>query len=166
MFQFKEIHMTTAAPQASAIPEGIASADHPINTFLTAMLTNDEVGQRTLPELLDYLLISAIEGGSNYWCDSILFNGKHPKPSEHGEEADYPWYSVAFRSGSLPLHVVPEGDAPIALTADMAVNGLRLLVEGNHCRSDIRDSLVNHNYDAETADVWLQLALFGEVVYG
>ena len=51
--------MTTAAPQASAIPEGIASADHPINTFLTAMLTNDEVGQRTLPELLDYLLISA-----------------------------------------------------------------------------------------------------------
>lgn len=153
---------------STAVPDGLSLPDHPIQVFLASMLTDEESGQRSLLELLDNLLVTCIEGGSNYWCQQILLKGERPIPEAHGEEAGCPWYSVAFRAGALPLQVCPEDDATIALTLDAALNGLRLLVEGNHCNATIRQDLLDNKAaaDADTADAWLQLAVFGDLVYG
>ncbi len=114
-------------------------------------------------EQISDLLTVAFEGGVNYWCEIrklILPPGM--------TKQDFAWaYS------ELPLH---EGGAMILGTNENDPNlenkrldrftikrGLSIMAE-DHPRH--WQDLVNENYDADTADVFLQCCLFGELVFG
>lgn len=136
---------------------------------LAALLCDQEIGQRTLDELMDSLLGTAIEGGSTYWCRSIRIapGMAQPKPADHGEDASDPWYSVAFRA-KTSMRVIDEEGGKFVLDRKAGHNGLRLLLSGQKCRADLVTQLIGEKAcaDAEVADVWLQLAALGEVRYG
>lgn len=112
------------------------------------------------------LLTAALHGGSNYWyflskeADSIAkrheLNEKEPfvdslwKAIETGEEI--PIHDVENEInllGKISLKSIEEGEE------------LMLSKLPEHFANIIRD-----NWDAETADVWFQLAVMKDLVYG
>lgn len=101
-------------------------------------------------------LATAWEGGSNYWIDRA-----DRRPYTVAENGD-----VRLR---LPVTIWPvEGDQPVVLDRAAIRRGLRLFQnEFPHQFADEfpagRDE---YNGDAESADIFLQLCLLGEVVYG
>ena len=106
-------------------------------------------------ERLECLLISAFEGGSNYWIQKARsVNG--------GDE-----YEQAFDYG-VRIWVSAERGDPFSgksflLNLTAMEKGLQVMADKfPHHMADI----LAENDDATTGDVFLQLCLFGEVVYG
>lgn len=118
-------------------------------------------------QLIDDTLCTALEGGINYWAvdatplvwpeaESKMFPGETPYASE-----------VVSMGASLLITLDPEvadEDRPVyVLTAAMMRKGIRAYCKLAHTTpARIDDDPV----DASGADVIVQLALFGEVVYG
>lgn len=105
------------------------------------------------------LLCSAYEGGSHYWARQ-----RDGKPSPYRFQDDDP---------SKPLELVPrfsvtirdleDGEKAWVLTPASLKRGLRVMA--TKYPRHWADFMAEHD-DAETGDVFLQCALFGEVLYG
>lgn len=97
-------------------------------------------------------MVTALEGGSNYWCQELnLFDAKRAQISIED------WYD----QGST-IQVYYDDDAIILIEMREAffANVDRLFPDWKEVFSD------EGNYDAEDADQWLQLGIFGQVIFG
>lgn len=109
-------------------------------------------------EAIMNLIISAAEGGSNYWIKRVRLASKHGG-------LDTPWYATKhLYEEDFEIHIWPEDEKePRILTPIEVQQGLNLMAE----RYPHQMALIHtENDDAETADIFLQLCLFGEVIYG
>lgn len=111
-------------------------------------------------EVLAGLLVTAVEGGSNYWAqfESI----------ERDSELNILKVTVVDRDESTSNVMTPS-----LMLAGLEHLANRISEEGKHSWSLKPSSAARHfcdaiqeNGDASTADVVLQMALFGEVLYG
>lgn len=117
-------------------------------------------------EDIDDIMVSALEGGINYWCDVA-------KVDEDKRVADWGHEQIA-RGGCLKIHVEEPFDDDdtewYELTKEKFLNGLKrylqtpgveiaTLPSGNYMGLD------TGQIDANGADEIIQFALFGEVVY-
>jgi len=110
-------------------------------------------------QMVDDLLITAFEGGSNYWIDNIrLFNQDNEQVRGHGDNP----------TQSLSSIVVVQQETLEEVTLFMPPStcierGLKFMAEkyARHFANLMIDDI-----DAETADVFLQCCLFQEIVYG
>lgn len=105
--------------------------------------------------MVDDLMVTALEGGINYWCDGVTVATK--------PESDYTYASdVISRGGSLIIH---SEDGSIDLDANSLKNGIQ-----SYCSMFRKtpESLFGDygDYDAEDADCIVQLAIFGSIVFG
>ena len=110
-------------------------------------------------DLLDSIIITAAEGGINYWAE-VRPVAPNPKRS------DYP---------RLMLHGTSETEedfTPMPLDREAALRGLRRVIETEPCRRDIYAHIMQAiddndgcHIDAEAADVIVQIALFNELIY-
>lgn len=122
-------------------------------------------------EKLRDVLTDAFEGGIDYWMDRY----EYIEPTQPHEDADrlrsdsvkdyppYAWLPLVPWS-SVMVYTDDDPHEPHYLNRAALQQGLDLLpsvAEGRHMRA-----LLKGNHDAETADVLVQLSLFGEVVYG
>lgn len=123
------------------------------------------------------LLCSALEGGSNYWY--MIERHKLPKGVSSGKDLECEsgggalnWkapYSVAVTPGGEVIFSVIDGDTngdgkkTYRLDRVALKQGLQLMAEKypKHWYN-----FIDENGDAETGDVFLQLCLFGSVIYG
>jgi hypothetical protein len=99
------------------------------------------------------LLCSALEGGSTYWCDAVEVDQPWP------EGAD--WAHEAIASGECPYTVYAGGEK-------VRVNGtvpvaLRVLATEYPEQFEL---WLEEQDDADTGDIFFQLCVFGEVIYG
>ena len=95
------------------------------------------------------LLISAFEGGANYWIDFVEV------------ARGYGIYEAPF-GAYVKVHPHDE-EKGYLLTRKNMERGIQLMSEKyTHHFAD----LINENDDAITGDVFLQLCLFGELIYG
>ncbi|WP_316196683.1 hypothetical protein [Bradyrhizobium sp. SZCCHNS3053] len=103
-------------------------------------------------------IVTAIEGGSGYWMNSF-------KPEGEITTKVSPWYDDEnIWSGEFKIRVEVDGeDEPKFLTPESIRNGLNWLAQKHAWRID---QIVNESGDAETADVFIQVCLFGDIVYG
>lgn len=116
------------------------------------------------------LLVSAFEGWSNYWIQEVISNPpagtKYEDFKEGGKyEPDdyYPAYQILpFVGGSLTI-IDNEDGTKYCLNSVAITDGFQLMATKypHHW-----ENFINENDDAETADVFLQLATMGEVVFG
>lgn len=118
------------------------------------------------------LIVSAFEGGSNYWVGKIdqkypnnlslkdfRTGGKFSIPGDY-----YPGYILVPFQDGCSLEITPDDETKsYTLNAASMRRGLEMMVTKAH--SHWVDFL-NEDDDATTADVFLQLCLFGEIVYG
>lgn len=150
------------------MPMHIQAAATDVTINLDALL--QATRQEGLIETLDNLLVTAIEGGSQYWCSHIRM--KDPNAIQ-ADKLSSPWYATAFRDEIAMIVREEEEEADpddedqqeqwSDLTIVEAVKALVLMAADypqHFC------NLVKGNEDAETADVWLQLAVLEDVVYG
>lgn len=112
-------------------------------------------------QMIADLVVTAFEGGSNYWIERVDYL-LVPK----GFEFEKPTYSDPrfYELGGVINIRDNEDSKSWVLDRDTIAKGLQLMADKYHA-THWRD-LVDDNHDAETADVFLQLCLFGEVVYG
>ena len=106
---------------------------------------------------IDDIMSSALDGGITYWC------GKAEVVDEYlGEYAS----DQISRGGSLKLYDIEDGTV-FELTLEKFLNGLRLWVENIRSFAlAFANRLEIDEIDAVSADVIVQYALFGEIVYG
>lgn len=120
---------------------------------------------------LEDLFVTALEGGSNYWCsleeDSILAIRSAVSKKEE------PCFSVACMKAVVEKGVkVPVYDAeddsfePIGyLDYSVFEQRLNKMAEDELMRKHLLD-MVNDEYDANTADIIFQCLILDDIVYG
>jgi hypothetical protein len=130
-------------------------------------------------QFLEDILVTAFEGGSNYWIDHIEYitQAKKPKDAARSEWA----FQVIKNGGEVGIYVINESGEPVDPNEGFAplhisdlICGVQKFVKDAHKRNSLNcvgmfDSDLNldaGNFDADMADCVLQFALFGEVVYG
>ena len=100
---------------------------------------------------LDSILTGAFEGGSNYWAAKVEVAKDDYKGKKYASEC-------VAAGGELWIYT--DGDGKHRLTRACLINGLQqYLNESKHKNWP-------DGGDAQTDDLILQYALFGEVVYG
>lgn len=105
---------------------------------------------------IDDVLVTALEGGINYWADSADVKDDDYKGGEWASE-------VVSRGGTLIIQEVDEEET-VELTKDKMLAGIALFIEEF---PEMYGSVEELGYlDASGADIIVQLALFGDVVYG
>ena len=105
---------------------------------------------------IDDIMVTALEGGINYWCRRAKVVGEYL-----GEAAS----DQISRGGSLILHDSESSDK-WELTLEKFLNGVKLYFEDG-CHVQVEDNRIDAgDIDAGDADCIIQLALFGEVVFG
>ena len=108
---------------------------------------------------IDDIMVAALEGGINYWCDEAAVEG--------GEYLGKYASDQISRGGTLLPHDTDE-DAYRKLDLEKFLKGFKLWLENG---GDQYGAVQGHevdccNIDAGCADEIVQYALFGEVVYG
>lgn len=99
---------------------------------------------------LKFLLAAALEGGSNYW-----YTNAKPR-SRVGDDFYDDIFDTALR---LEVDNASEYD----ITKKDLQDGLLKVKEKFPM---VYSRIINEQYDAADADVWLQLVVFNEVIYG
>jgi len=119
-------------------------------------------------KLASELLITAFEGGSNYW---YMIEGIEKPEQPLAVSFEYsknihPYGLLPFNGGAVLIcdadECDDEGREVWRLDRDAVELGKKLIEEDADCYND----LVGENWDADTSDAFLQLCLFGEMVYG
>lgn len=95
------------------------------------------------------LFISACEGGSNYWCRELTPKGKHRDPYE------------AMLGGFAVIEMENGKKHTVSRESIQKALGAFPSKYPRHFADWIAE-----NDDAETADVFLQLCVFGDAIYG
>lgn len=124
----------------------------------------------TMDEIAD-IVITAFEGGINYWCDlvepvELLASGWHRIAPDKYERLMIDgcggYANPAFWEAGHGYIIYFEGeDDGKVLTAERLAKAISALDRERVAR------LINPGeYDAEDADVAVQTAIFGEIVYG
>lgn len=141
------------------------------------MVTADEkkfdivVGVKLSEQDLTDVLITAIEGGSNYWCWDVRFNAiGYPDllatDRREGEVYNEFICRNVAEGGTLTFFEYDNVN-PHTITRDKLLHGIqRVLTEYPHLlRIDSAEWPLD-NLDAESADAIVQMALFNELRYG
>ena len=113
-------------------------------------------------QMVEDLLCCAFEGGSNYWYMIDSFN--YPEgATQKSLGIEFPQLELPFRGGSLTISDIEDGDTKKTLDIKAIENGLKLLATKYPSQWQ---AFISENHDGDTGDVFLQLCLFGEVVFG
>jgi len=115
-------------------------------------------------EVIDNLLCSAFEGGSNYWATRADIRKKDP-----GGEATYT-HEMPQRGGELYIYDGEEGKK-YALNLKAIQRGLEAMSkwgeeDGAHHWAHVIAGNDGGQIDADTGDAFLQACLFGKLIYG
>lgn len=104
---------------------------------------------------IDDIMVCALEGGISYWCSKVEVVGEYL--CEYSGQIS--------RGGKLILHD-SESDDRWTLTRADFLNGLKRYIEsGGHIIFD-EGCIDTSKIDAYDADCIVQLALFGDIVFG
>jgi hypothetical protein len=118
---------------------------------------------------IDGLMVTALEGGINYWCGSatIVRDKEGLIAGINGAEGVIYASDVISKGGSLIMTDVEaeEGDDtdPWELTQEKFLKGLAKAMDWAEVGTV--DAFID-GHDAEWADVLIQYALFDEIVFG
>jgi hypothetical protein len=120
----------------------------------------------TYDEVADWM-VTAFEGGINYWCGEAKYDEVLRERLKDDGVAGCPMYSLGEywkRGGSMMLQSdIEDSRAPfLEVNYDIIINALSLDCVSN----SVAMRLLTGEYDADDADIIVQAALFGEIVYG
>lgn len=102
-------------------------------------------------------IVTAIEGGSGYWMTSF-------RPVEDIKTDVSPWYDdERIWAGNFNIEVTDDEEKVHFFTPESLKKGLQWLADNHLWRIE---QIVKDTGDAETADVFIQACVLGDIVYG
>lgn len=118
-------------------------------------------------EDIEDIMCTALEGGINYWAYYDRNDTEYLPYMESGDEPFSELCTKILLSGGW-VWLIDEDKNYHCLTLDILLNGIRRWIEGGYDMYGAVDGeeLDCGNIDSECADAIIQLALFGEIVYG
>lgn len=119
----------------------------------TATITSDDIHS---------LFVSAIEGGSNYWCKSIVPLKRTDKSKEYTDRFYNDVYKHGFKAVDNEDGVKPLKEYIVKPEKFYSTLNLMAAKEPRH----FEDLTEDGRADSDTGDVYLQLMVFGKVIYG
>jgi hypothetical protein len=111
------------------------------------------------------LLCCGFEGGSNYWCQIVDYIEPPTEPEETWNEDEiFPHIDYPLNGGAVICAADDDEElTDLRLDAEAIKRGLQLMALNapRHWADFMAE-----NEDATTGDVFLQMCLLGEIVYG
>lgn len=157
--------MTTSPKGSQHTEEADNSADYPQSTTESTPPVCIDITIPVPATRLADLMVGALEGASNYWIDHFNIYDKD------GKKVDYS-HKTNILDGSLSCMIFyKDSDAELGSIDLSDLNelkkGLEIMGKGGE-DMPLRHfaAFIDQQDDAETADVWLQCVLFGEIIYG
>lgn len=117
----------------------------------TIIVTNNDI---------DDIMTTALEGGINYWADQAETVG-----TLREEDKDLYISETISRGYTVEIHDAEEGEV-YQLDLEKLLNGITYGVQNGFVEINNGGSIDTGDIDAIAADVIIQAALFGDVVYG
>lgn len=116
-----------------------------------------EIEERRLKDLVS----CGFEGGVGYWCVITDYENKN------NAKVAFRHIDLPFVEGGAVLCEVNDEEDPPTLRLDKAAieRGLKLFSSDKQWKRHFAN-FIKENEDAETGDVFLQLCMLGDVVYG
>lgn len=107
------------------------------------------------------LLCCAMEGGISYWARVEGYDGD-------SGAVEFPHFEMPFVGGAVLIRGILDenNDQLLRLDREAIQRGLILMADPSKVPPYHLANFMMESEDAETGDVLVQLALFGEIVYG
>lgn len=141
-----------------------------MKTILRDKLTFTQTVEVAAERIHD-LLTTALEGGCNYWLKT---DPELVKEESKKFKGDLNITNQIMQGGTLHCFDAEEPETKLGeLNVFNIVRTLQAMADGKDLKNKKNDHLkwhfnnfINENDDAETADVVIQIALMGEIVFG
>lgn len=115
-------------------------------------------------EAMPDLLTTALEGGSNYW---YRIPGRSVKAVEKYRQEDEPFVNGILAAlndnQAIAIHDAETNEALGLLSKDSGLRAFRKIATEH---PDQYAAIITETYDAADADLWMQIAVMNEVVFG
>lgn len=114
--------------------------------------------------LINDVLITALEGGSNYWYFINEHEAETPENFKRDPEMHYEFLDKVYQGGSLPVYDAEDNsELHGTLTIESIQKGLNILAKDHETNMY---NISTEDYDAHDADVFFQLCVLGEITFG
>jgi len=115
-------------------------------------------------EMIEDVICSAFEGGSTYWADNVSCEDREDMKKVGGWKHEY-LTRTKKKDAVLFIHdMFDEKKYPI--TKKSIIDALQKMDDPKNSCTKALGRILDMTYDAGDADLVLQMACFGEVVYG
>ena len=114
-------------------------------------------------ELIEFILCGCFEGGSTYWAESVSCEDKKDMHKVGGYKSDY-LTRTKKKDAVMFIHTMEDDKHPI--TKKSIIDALQKMDDPENGCTKALGRILDETYDSGDADLVLQMACFGEVVYG
>ena len=121
-------------------------------------------------EFFEDVVCTMLEGGSNYWVDTIDID--HPDGKKPKGVPVSTWAADALnKGGNVTIYPIEEEDGVVTINRENLVAGVKQLIDEHpNWIAVTYDHKKNHidfgSMDADDADAILQYAVFGDLIFG
>ena len=110
-------------------------------------------------EMIEDIIVTAFEGGINYWCKLVKVIDFPPKMT--ADLSDMYASSILANGGVVRLYDAESNDVWL-LNRPMVIKGIEMYCSENN----VTPEGMYENHDADTADAIIQYAVFNEITFG
>ena len=114
-------------------------------------------------ELIEDILCSAFEGGITYWANNISCEDKKDMEKVGGYKSEY---LTKTKKKDAKLIIWTVDDEKPKITKKSIIDALQKMDTPEYKYTKSLSRILSEQYDADDADIVVQTACFGEVVYG
>ena len=114
-------------------------------------------------ELIEDILCTAFEGGITYWADNVSCEDNKDMKEVSGWKHEY-LTKTKKKDAVMYIHTV-DGSKP-QITKKSIIDALQKMDNPEYKCTQALSRILEETYDADDADIVVQTACFGEVVYG
>ena len=114
-------------------------------------------------ELIEDILCTAFEGGITYWADNVSCEDNTDMKKVSGWKHEY-LTKTKKKDAVMYIHTV-DGSKP-QITKKSIIEALQQMGDPKYKCTKALSRILEETYDADDADIVVQTACFGEVVYG
>tara|TARA_Y100001938_G_scaffold149417_1_gene236142 strand:+ start:3445 stop:3837 length:393 start_codon:yes stop_codon:yes gene_type:complete len=115
-------------------------------------------------ELIEYILCSAFEGGITYWANNISCKDNKDMKKVGGWKHEY-LTKTKLKDAVMYIHESETGEKH-PITKKSIIDALQKMDAPEYKYTKALNRLLYGGWDASDADILVQTACFGEVVYG
>ena len=115
-------------------------------------------------ELIEYILCAAFEGGITYWAENVSCKDNKDMKKVGGWKHEY-LTRTKKKDAVMYIHESETGEK-YPITKKSIIDALQKMDTPEYKYTKALGRILDETYDADDADIVVQTACFGEVVYG